>query len=172
MSLFELMQEQAQKGSCDLMGVEGVIVQIVLAITAFSILVVKRGQEVPQRPFKIWFLDVSKQLLSQIITHMGNVFFSILISRRLTSLEQNADGPDQCNYYLVTIVIDTSIGVFIACNLLQYIESIFAAQGQEQLKSGNYYKTVLISKVEVIQAEDGDRLQVPTEQIEFIEIYY
>jgi hypothetical protein len=38
--------------------------------------------------------------------------------------EDELDGPDQCNFYLVTIVLDTTIGVYISCNILAFIESI------------------------------------------------
>ena len=56
---------QDSKESCDLFGVVGYLVQLILALICFIVLVgkpsiylVKRFMETPQRPWKIWFFVI------------------------------------------------------------------------------------------------------------------
>lgn len=42
------------QGGCELMDTFGIMVQLCLAATAFSTLIVKRQREKPQRPLRIW----------------------------------------------------------------------------------------------------------------------
>lgn len=157
-----------------------------MAFLSFCVLIYKRYTEVPKRPLKIWLLDVSKQILSQLSTHAANVIFAMVLasnslqakSAALRLLQSapapaaNPEGPDQCNYYLVTIVIDTSVGVIIACRLLVFVEKILQEKKLEHLKSGNYYKTTSVKKIEKLKVEDGKQIQVPIETEENIAINY
>lgn len=82
-------------GSCNLISTSGIIVQGLLAFISFCVLIYKRFTERPKRVLKIWFLDVSKQILSQLITHIGNVVFAMIIaSNYLSSKSSSSSGPD------------------------------------------------------------------------------
>ena len=50
-----------------------VIVQVLLALLALLSLWFKRMQEVPQRTFSTWFLDISKQAAGACYAHVLNM---------------------------------------------------------------------------------------------------
>jgi hypothetical protein len=61
-------------------GILGIVIQVGLGILSFSVLVIKRFRERPQRPWKIWVFDTSKQLISQLIAHFINLTISIALT--------------------------------------------------------------------------------------------
>ncbi|KRX07384.1 hypothetical protein PPERSA_06999 [Pseudocohnilembus persalinus] len=69
-NLPEFILKVNPKNECELMGMSGIIVQIALAFLSFSVLIIKRMYEQPPRPYKIWFCDTSKQIISQLSTHV------------------------------------------------------------------------------------------------------
>lgn len=122
------------KGECKLLGSFAIFVQLALGGLALTSLVYKRWRERPQRPVKIWFFDVSKQVVGSILVHVANVFMSMLTSgrfsikvdptavstvvvsalvRRFTGPggEGGDDGeyvPNPCSFYLLNLAIDVS----------------------------------------------------------------
>ncbi|EAR87294.1 vaculolar membrane protein (macronuclear) [Tetrahymena thermophila SB210] len=187
---------------CNLVGGSGLIVQMILGFLSFTVLVYKRTQEKPQRPFKIWLLDSSKQVLSSLFAHLANMIFSIVLTTpeegesipppslisnhalyiygyyqkikmdnnfNLVSIdEQN----DPCNYYFVTVVIDTSCGVFLACFLLLQLDNLLKRKGCENLRTGNYYKETKVFKKRTIVDENQNIMNIPMEDVNYIEIDY
>jgi hypothetical protein len=121
-------------GECRLLGPFALLVQLALGGLALLSLVYKRWRERPQRPLKIWFFDVSKQVVGSILVHIANVFMSMLTSGRFSikadsSTVQNTaqvvamaarlvrrDGggdddiyvPNPCSFYLLNLGIDVS----------------------------------------------------------------
>jgi hypothetical protein len=67
---------------CRLIGSFAILVQLALGALALLSLVYKRWRERPQRPVKIWFFDVSKQVFGSVLVHAANVFMSLLTSGR------------------------------------------------------------------------------------------
>lgn len=66
---------------CKLMsGLFADVVQLVLGGVAVSTLVFKRYRERPRRPWRIWFMDVSKQGLGALFAHVLNLFLSTALS--------------------------------------------------------------------------------------------
>lgn len=104
---------EEQTISCEIFGVTGVIVQIVLGALSFSVLIIKRCYEHPKRPWRIWAMDTSKQGVSQIIAHFLNVTISLLLSSHLDN--------DACIWYFTTNVLDNTVGVFICCGVLRLV---------------------------------------------------
>ena len=49
---------------CEILGPLGLIIQGILGVMSLSALFVKRYLEFPKRPWRIWFLDTSKQVIS------------------------------------------------------------------------------------------------------------
>lgn len=98
-----------------MLGIFGVIVQILLGILSFSVLIFKRQHEYPKRPWKIWALDTSKQGVSQLIAHFINIAISLLLSFHLAN--------DACFWYFTTNVLDNTFGVFICVGVLQLVET-------------------------------------------------
>jgi hypothetical protein len=109
-------------GECRLLGSFALIVQAALGGLAMLSLVYKRWRERPQRPVKIWFFDVSKQVFGSVLVHIANVFMSMLTSGRLSIkvptpvvqtmrlMLRDADpyAPNPCSFYLLNLAIDVS----------------------------------------------------------------
>ncbi|KAK4251831.1 vacuolar membrane protein-domain-containing protein [Corynascus novoguineensis] len=74
---------------CSLLGPFAIVVQLALGALALLSLVYKRWRERPQRPVKIWFFDVSKQVFGSVLVHGANVFMSLLTSGKF-SIEVDA----------------------------------------------------------------------------------
>ncbi|ROT36876.1 hypothetical protein SODALDRAFT_209381 [Sodiomyces alkalinus F11] len=71
-------------GDCELLGSFALVVQAGLGGLALLSLVYKRWRERPQRPLKIWFFDVSKQVFGSVLVHVANIFMSMLTSGRFS----------------------------------------------------------------------------------------
>jgi len=113
-------------GECRLLGPFAVFVQGALGLLALLALVYKRWREHPQRPVKIWFFDVSKQVVGSVLVHIANLLMSMLSSgqftikldpssvaqrelqRRMTDEHGNYK-PNPCSFYLLNLAIDVSI---------------------------------------------------------------
>ncbi|KAL0939098.1 uncharacterized protein CTRU02_205708 [Colletotrichum truncatum] len=143
-------------GECSLLGSFALIVQAALGGLALMSLVYKRWRERPQRPLKIWFFDVSKQVFGSVLVHIANIFMSMLTSgrfsvtldaatttnvRRLVTREENYT-PNPCSFYLLNLAIDTTIGIPILIVLLRILTGLVSytplGKPAESIKSGNY----------------------------------
>ncbi|KAJ4268195.1 hypothetical protein NW762_002257 [Fusarium torreyae] len=145
-------------GECSLLGSFALLIQGALGALALLSLVYKRWRERPQRPVKIWFFDVSKQVFGSVLVHIANIFMSMLTSGRfsvqvdpsataaLTSRSDDDDyAPNPCSFYLLNLAIDASIttlGIPILIVLLKILTGLvrFTPVGQppESVQSGNY----------------------------------
>lgn len=127
--------DDGDKGECQLLGSFALFVQLALGGLALMSLVYKRWRERPQRPVKIWFFDVSKQVFGSVLVHVANVFMSMLTSGRFSikvepaavsaaamlvkrfagSQDAGNEGdytPNPCSFYLLNLAIDVSIPAF------------------------------------------------------------
>lgn len=125
--------KDGDQSECRLLGSFALLVQLALGGLALLSLVYKRWRERPQRPVKIWFFDVSKQVFGSVLVHIANVFMSMLtsgrfsisvepasvtaaravvaLSRRMTFSEGPPDDsftPNPCSFYLLNLAIDVS----------------------------------------------------------------
>lgn len=110
------------EGECRLLGPFALFVQLALGGLAMLSLVYKRWRERPQRPVKIWFFDVSKQVFGSVLVHIANVFMSMLTSgrfsiksdpvsvhaERMMRREDDQYTPNPCSFYLLNLGIDVS----------------------------------------------------------------
>lgn len=115
------------EGECQLVGPFALIVQLALGGLALLSLVYKRWRERPQRPVKIWFFDVSKQVFGSVLVHIANVFMSMLTSGRFSMkldpvTVQTAERllrredeyvPNPCSFYLLNLAIDVSFCAYL-----------------------------------------------------------
>ncbi|KAF3907894.1 hypothetical protein ABW21_db0201436 [Orbilia brochopaga] len=113
-----------ETGECELLGSFALLVQAALGALALLSLVYKRWRERPQRPVKIWFFDVSKQVVGSILVHIANLLLAMLSSgkfdttphpsRSLLRRRDNDDyHPNPCSFYLLNLAIDTTVGIAI-----------------------------------------------------------
>ncbi|PSN64307.1 hypothetical protein BS50DRAFT_590143 [Corynespora cassiicola Philippines] len=141
-------QEEEDNGECHLLGDFALFVQGALGLLAVSSLVYKRFRESPRRPIKIWFFDVSKQVVGSAMLHMANILMSMLSSGKFdvaANTKAAAGGEDQpnpCSFYLLNLAIDTTIGIPILVLLLKLLHRAFLltpmANPPESIRSGNY----------------------------------
>lgn len=154
--------------SCRLLGGFSLILQAVMGVIVLLSLVVKRYREHPRRPWRIWILDVSKQLTGQVYVHICNVALSAAgagahaphaphaprpthtsapavarLLRRAAAVV--ADGPAQssaCSLYFLNIALDTTLGVLIIRAALAGLEWIVVDRlGLDGFQSGVYTPT-------------------------------
>jgi hypothetical protein len=131
-------------------GLLGILIQVGLGVLSFSVLIIKRFRESPQRPWKIWIFDTSKQLISQMIAHFINLTISIALS-------YNDASSDECLWYFMTNILDNTIGVLICILCLRSIEWSLARRGEYQYISGNYYtKQKVVVHIEIMDLNKGE----------------
>lgn len=114
--------DHGSEGECQLLGSFALFVQGALGALALSTLVYKRYRERPQRPLRIWFFDVSKQVFGSVLVHMANIFMSMLTSGRFSikldpgavaapavrAPSDSSNVPNPCSLYLLNLGIDVS----------------------------------------------------------------
>lgn len=142
--------KEPTSGDCRLMGPFAIFVQLGLGGLALMSLVFKRWRERPQRPVKIWFFDVSKQVFGSVLVHMANVFMSLLTSGRfnMSFVAQDVGTaeepyvPNPCSFYLLNLAIDTTLGIPILIFLLHVTTAAVSytplGRPLESIQSGNY----------------------------------
>ncbi|MED6260624.1 hypothetical protein ATANTOWER_024540 [Ataeniobius toweri] len=81
----------------------GVLIQALLAVVAFSTLMLKRFREPVgvRRPWRIWFFDTSKQAIGALFIHFANVFLSTLTKE------------DPCSLYMMNFLLDATLGMLV-----------------------------------------------------------
>ncbi|RCI15486.1 hypothetical protein L249_3598 [Ophiocordyceps polyrhachis-furcata BCC 54312] len=156
--------QESQQGECRLLGSFALLVQAALGALALLSLVYKRWRERPQRPVKIWFFDVSKQVFGSVLVHVANIFMSMLTSGRfniirpepavaatqrlmmmMRSVGQDSESsyaPNPCSFYLLNLAIDTTVGIPILIVLLRILTGLATmtplGKPAESILSGNY----------------------------------
>ncbi|KAK0657656.1 vacuolar membrane protein-domain-containing protein [Cercophora newfieldiana] len=143
---------------CRLLGSFAILVQLALGALALMVLVFKRWRERPQRPVKIWFFDVSKQVFGSVLVHVANVFMSMLTSGRFTIkvmpetvavqaarmlLRRGEEYvPNPCSFYLLNLAIDTTLGIPVLIIIVRVTTKLVAftplGQPPESIQSGYY----------------------------------
>ena len=128
-----LNETSSSESKCEMFGGFGFLIQAILGAAAFSILIVKRYVEKPRRPWKIWFYDVAKQIISSLVLHL----FNLIISAVLSNDENDADA---CVWYFVTVVLDCTLGAFLSYIFMWLVDGIVSSSELEILKTGLYYE--------------------------------
>ncbi len=121
------------ESKCEMFGGFGFLIQAILGAAAFSVLILKRYIEKPRRPWKIWFYDVAKQMISSLFLHL----FNLIISAVLSDDENDADA---CVWYFVTVVLDCTLGAFLSYIFMWLVDGIVSSSELEILKTGLYYE--------------------------------
>ena len=128
-----LNETSSSESKCEMFGGFGFLIQAILGAAAFSILIVKRYVETPRRPWKIWFYDVAKQIISSLVLHL----FNLIISAVLSNDENDADA---CVWYFVTVTLDCTLGAFLSYIFMWLVDGIVSSSELEILKTGLYYE--------------------------------
>ncbi|GAN05677.1 conserved hypothetical protein [Mucor ambiguus] len=135
--------EHDSQAGCQLMDGFGIFIQLCLATTAFSTLIFKRQREQPQRPIRIWALDVSKQLAGGIMIHSLNVvaavFFGVKPEEGLQS--------NPCVWYFLNIFVDTTLGIGILWCILTGFKYLTLRLQLTGFQSGVYGEPPLVEQL-------------------------
>lgn len=116
-------------GTCQVLsGNVAVIVQVLLFGICVSSLLFKWWMEVPRRKLQIFCLDSSKQFVGAGVIHVLNLMCAVAF----TSMKESA--ADECSWYWINIMIDTTFGVGVCWLLLKATERLFGYD------SGHYGK--------------------------------
>eukprot|EP01041_Mallomonas_annulata_P007128 gene7128-14501_t len=117
---------------CSLLGgYSSIIVHIILAFFCILTLVYKRQHEKPKRNWLIWSLDVMKQGVGASYGHFVNIFVSAIIAQRIV-------GGDECQWYCLNFVVDSTFGTIFNIALLSLVEFISTRSPRNIMQSGHY----------------------------------
>jgi len=111
-------------------------VQVLLLFTTCGVLGIKWYREHPRRRWQVFLMDGSKQLFGAGFVHVLNLVSALILHHYIS------EGTDECNWYWLNIMIDTTFGVFIAYMLLKATVKLF------NYESGQY------------MSEDGEHVEV------------
>ncbi|KAL4403071.1 hypothetical protein ACI68E_000853 [Malassezia pachydermatis] len=103
--------------NCKLFGPVSIVTQLLLGVVVLGSLLYKRYRERPRRAWRVWMMDVSKQLTGQLIVHMMNVLFSAVGTLQ--------DGGNPCSLYFLNIALDTTLGIVIIFHVLKQLTYLF-----------------------------------------------
>lgn len=110
-------------------GAFAIFVQVLLFAIVVCTLVLKWWFEQPRRRFGIFLLDSSKQIVGAGAIHVANMLCAMIFAAQLEHHE-----GDECAWYWVNIMIDTTFGVLVCYLLLKITEMLFGYD------SGHYGK--------------------------------
>ncbi|KAJ1110415.1 hypothetical protein NDU88_007767 [Pleurodeles waltl] len=115
-------------GNGALMDDFGIFLQGLLAVVAFSTLMLKRFREPKheRRPWRIWFLDTSKQAIGMLFIHFANVYLSELTV------------GDPCSLYLINFLLDATLGMLIIYAGVRTVGVIVEWRQWDSLRFGEY----------------------------------
>ncbi|KAM3842283.1 store-operated calcium entry regulator STIMATE-like [Diretmus argenteus] len=106
----------------------GVLMQGLLAVVAFSTLMLKRFREPVgiRRPWRIWFFDTSKQAIGALFIHFANVFLSTLTKE------------DPCSLYLMNFLLDATLGMLVIWVAVKVVSRLVEHKQWTLLTFGEY----------------------------------
>ncbi|XP_048029531.1 store-operated calcium entry regulator STIMATE isoform X1 [Megalobrama amblycephala] len=113
----------------------GIFLQGLLAVVAFSTLMLKRFREPKheRRPWRIWFLDTSKQAIGMLFIHFANVYLSDLTEE------------DPCSLYLINFLLDATLGMLVIYGGVKAVSAVVEWRQWDSLRFGEYGEPVQCS---------------------------
>lgn len=126
--VFTTTMESTTTARCDLTDTFGFFIQGLLAVVAFSTLILKRFREPKdkRRPLKIWFFDTSKQAIGALVIHFANVYLSQLFT------------GDPCTWYFINYLLDSTVGLCLIYVFLKISQLIVKYYELDTLILGEY----------------------------------
>jgi len=118
-----------------LAGVTGKVVQVALFLICCGTLLFKYHRSHGGRSFNVFLMDSSKQLIGSCWIHLLNLLFAQLLE------QQFEGGGDECDWYWVNIVIDTTLGVactYVLLRLMTQLVHQFLPDQVDDLRTGDY----------------------------------
>jgi len=116
-----------------------VFVQLLLAFLALLSLWFKRNSEKPKRTFRTWFLDISKQAFGACYAHVLNMVIAALLAKNVAESESKNALDDQCAWYGLSYLIDTTLGLLLSIIFLDLLDRVANEQDWVSLKHSGVY---------------------------------
>ncbi len=113
------------------------LVQVLLALIALGSLYVKRQHERPKRKFMTWWLDISKQGFGAVYSHLANMIVAAIVAEYNRG---NYELKDQCAWYGINFLIDTTVGLFFSILMLDLLTQQAHRRNWESLKRCGVYE--------------------------------
>lgn len=133
------MSSLAPTEECTILeGPQGKAVQGLLFLTCCLTLLYKFYRDSGGRSFSEFLMDSSKQLAGSGWIHVLNLVFAAQLEEQFDTL-----GGDQCDWYWINIVVDTTVGVFVNYSLLKaftFIIKMLCPAEASSCESGQYRK--------------------------------
>ena len=101
---------------CNLYTSFGISLQIFLLTLIMLTLILKNHFDTPKREWWVWSLDISKQGISALAIHLVNLILSTIMGFSMA---------DPCKWYFLNLFLDSSIGTFFSCFLLNHLKNEF-----------------------------------------------
>lgn len=137
---------------CQLLGPVSITLQLGMGMIAFSGLIIKRKYEHPKRKVVVWLYDVGKQVFGALIIHCLNLGLSLIKRKRQERLrrrgaaaitdDEDDDDGDQCDWYFLNLLLDTTFGIPILWACLNFMHFIFMYLEIKNIESGNYFPPI------------------------------
>lgn len=128
--------EERMKDCIVLPGLQGLLVQFLLFCCCVGTLVVKKVREGPRRSWFQFGLDSSKQFLGAGWIHVMNLLCATIMGTHMSE-------GDECEWYWLNIMLDTTLGVWVEYMLLRILTEaldMLLGEGGQDFRSGNYWR--------------------------------
>lgn len=132
-------------GKCELVGTFSLMTQAFLGLLCMLSLIIKRFYEYPvRRSWRVWFFDVSKQVIGAFGVHVFNLLLSIMKTQpNELTITDGCDSDeclgDPCDWYFLSIVLDCTIGVYVLYVVLSAVSRVCKEYFHiSQIDSGQY----------------------------------
>lgn len=116
-----------------------------MGILIVMVLLLKRTYESPKRRMRIWIYDIVKQLGGSFVIHMLNIMLSVWKNDSVECIgrqnddDDDATEDDECDWYFVNLLMDTTLGIPILYYILHGIETLGMKCHITNIKSGDYF---------------------------------
>uniref|UniRef100_A0A8C1UTE1 STIM activating enhance n=1 Tax=Cyprinus carpio TaxID=7962 RepID=A0A8C1UTE1_CYPCA len=143
--------------SGDFMDSFGIFLQGLLGVVAFSTLMLKRFREPKheRRPWRIWFLDTSKQAIGMLFIHFANVYLSDLTEEDPLFPPHIVVFPIcDCGFYifvirsvqyLINFLLDATLGMLVIYGGVKAVSAVVEWKQWDSLRFGEYGEPVQCS---------------------------
>lgn len=118
--------------NCKLLaGVQTYFIQFLLGFLSLSALYVKRKVEYPQRQWRVFKYDVSKQIVGMGFAHLINISIAIMFKKKYSM-------SDECRWYFLNFLIDVTVGIGVNYLLLSFFKKQYIKYSWTSLTTGEY----------------------------------
>ncbi|CAL1172646.1 unnamed protein product [Cladocopium goreaui] len=132
----ESMAESSTKPCIVLPGLYGLLVQLLLFACCIGTLIAKKVVEGGERTWFQFGLDSSKQLIGAGWIHILNLLCAELLGSQMGQ-------GDECEWYWLNIILDTTLGVLIEYLLLRVLTDALNTvleEGAQDFRTGSYWR--------------------------------